>query len=241
MRAFQRTRNIKVVIITLVAVAVMLLVTQSCQPSAYAGELELGATATQGESRTASYLIGLEHKLGPVGLDASYRYGTTDDETTTDQGYLGLAYDHDLSHRWSVWVFNRSGFNHVRGIDFENFLGAGPKYYLIKDSTTRLSMSVGYLNQYTDYADGVGETVHRMSYRPKLSHIKDGREFRAVFFYQPALSDPDDYITISEASYKVAISDTLALKAAVEDEYRSVATGARHETLQYISLTVRFK
>ena len=236
-----RARNIKGVVIALGLLAVMMLVTQACQPPAQAGELELGLTAAQGESRTASYLLGLKDKLGPISLDASYRYGTTNDETTTDQGYLNLAWDHDLSDRWSGWVFNRSGFNNVRGIDMENFLGVGPKLYLIKDSHTRLSLSIGYLNQYTEYSGGSGETVHRMSYRPKLSWINDGAEFRAVFFYQPSLRDPDDYITITEASYRVAINDALALKATVEDEYRSVAQGARHETLQYISLTVRFK
>ncbi len=73
MRAFQRVRNIKVVIITLVAVAVMLLVTKACQPPAYAGELELGATATQGESRTASYLLGLKHAVGPISVDSVIR------------------------------------------------------------------------------------------------------------------------------------------------------------------------
>ncbi len=161
--------------------------------------------------------------------------------TTTDQGYLNLSLDHDLSDRWSVWVFNRSGFNNVRGIDVENFLGAGPKLYIVKNDTTRLSLSIGYLNQYTDYSDGAGESTHRMSYRPKLSYINDGVEFRAVFFYQPSLGDPDDYITQAEASYKVAINDALALKAVVADEYRSVAQGARHETLEYISLIVRFE
>ena len=215
----------------------ILLVTLAYQPSASAGELEFGRTVQRGASHTVTYIAGLEHKLGPVSLNASYIHGKTDDLTTTDQGYLNVIYDHKFSGRWSVAGGNKSGFNTVRGIDFENFLGAGPKYYIIKDV---LSMSVWYLHQYTEYADGPSENTRRMSFRPKLS-VKDGdREVRAVFFYQPSLDDPDDYITSAEASYRMALSDTRVLKIAYVDEYRSAAKGVRRETLEYIGLVWGF-
>ncbi|KKK59647.1 hypothetical protein LCGC14_3032310 [marine sediment metagenome] len=205
----------------------ILLVTLAYQPSASAGELEFGRTVQRGASHTVTYIAGLEHKLGPVSLNASYRYGKTDDLTTTDQGYLNVIYDHKFS----------DGFNNVRGIRLENFLGAGPKYYIIKDV---LSMSVWYLHQYTEYADGPSENTRRMSFRPKLS-VKDGdREVRAVFFYQPSLDVPDDYITSAEASYRMALSDTRVLKIAYVDEYRSAAKGVRRETLEYIGLVWGF-
>ena len=221
----------------IVLVAVMLLVTQACKPLGYAGELEFGRTVTRAASHTVTYIAGLEHKLGPVSLDASYRYGETDGLTTTDQGYLNVIYDHKFTDRWSIAGGNNIGFNNVRGIDVENFLGGGPKYYIIKDV---LSFSIWYLHQYTDYSDGASETTRRMSYRPKLSVKNGGTEARAVFYYQPSLSNPDDYITRAEASYRMALSDTLALKIAYEDEYRSTAVDIRHETLEYISLTKGF-
>ena len=226
------------IVLVLVTVAALLLVSQACYPPAYAGELEFGRTVTRAASHTVTYVAGLEHTLGPVSLDVSYLYGETDGLTTTDQGYLNLIYDHKFSARWSVAGGNKAGFNNVRGIDWENFLGAGPKYYIIDGV---LSFSVWYLHQYTDYADGASGSTRRMSYRPKLS-IKDGdTEARAVFYYQPSLGNPDDYITRTEASYRMALSDTLALKIAYEDEYRSVREDVRHETLEYISLTWRFE
>lgn len=228
----------KRLLITLAAVGAMLLVTQACQPPAYAGELEFGRIVNRAASHTVTYIAGLEHKLGPVSLDAKYLYGETDDLTTTDQGYLNLIYDHKFSDRWSVAGGNKAGFNNVRGIDWENFLGAGPKYYIVENV---LSFSVWYLHQYTDYAAGASGTTRRMSYRPKLSVIDGDTEARAVFFYQPSLSDPDDYITHAEVSYRVAISDSLAFKIAYVDEYRSVAEDVRHETLEHISLTKRFE
>lgn len=224
-------------LLSLIMVVAAILVTQAYQPPAYAGELELGRTVSRAASHTVTYIVGLEHKLGPVSLDASYLYGETDDLTTTDQGYLNLIYDQKVSDKWSIAGGNKIGFNNVRGIDVENFLGAGPKYYIIKDM---LSFSMWYLHQYTNYADRASATTRRMSYRLKLS-VKDGdTEARAVFYYQPSLSNPDDYITRAEASYRVALSDTVQFKISYKDEYRSLAEGVQHETLEYITITKHF-
>jgi hypothetical protein len=241
MRNRLQASNIKVVTITLVIVAVMLLVTQACQPSAYAGELELGAMLKYGESRTATGLLHIEHRAGPATLNLDYSYGETDGEISTDKGSFNIGYDRDLADRWSLWLFNKAGFNRVRGIEVEDFLGFGPKYYIVKDSSMKLSLSAGYLLQYTEYDTGINESTHRMSYRLKGSKSYGNSIASAGFFYQPGVGDPNDYITIAKASYEVAITNTQGLKVGGEDEYRSIAEGARHEGLVYISFTVRWE
>lgn len=225
---------------TLITVAVMLFIALAFQPFAHAGELELGATITQGESHTVTGLIGIEHKAGDTALSASYRYGETDGYITTDKGSLSTIYNLDVSDRWSLWLFNKAGFNHVKGIDAEDFIGFGPKFYMVKNPSMTLSMSAGYLHQYTEHETSPSSTTHRMSYRLKFS-MKDGdSESSAIFFYQPGIEDPQDYLTMSKAFYKVALNDALALKVVVEDEYRSIDEAPRHETLGYISLVMRF-
>lgn len=204
---------------------------------AWAWKGDLGYTGT---SSTDTYILTIKHQTGPWSLDADYRYGETDDVTTTDQGYLNVIYDHKLSDRWSVAGGNKAGFNNIRGIDVENFLGAGPKFYILKDDTTKLSVSVWYLGQYTEYSDRDSESVHRMSYRPKFSHRNGVHEVRAVFYYQPSLNNPDDYITVLEASYNKKMSDTQAVGFRYKDEYRSMADGKKHETLKYINWSFGF-
>ena len=198
---------------------------------AWALKGDLGYTGT---SRTDTYVLSVNHQIGPWSFYADYRYGETDDVTTTDQGYLNVIYDHKFSDRWSVAGGNKTGFNSVRGIDVENFLGAGPKYYIVRNDTTKLSFSVWYLSQYTEYSDKDSEAVHRMSYRPKFSYRKGAHEVKAVFYYQPSLDEPDDYFTIAEASYSVKISDTQSVGFRFKDEYRSTVEGVKHETLKYI-------
>ena len=128
----------------------------------------------------------------------------------------------------------------MRNINVENFLGFGPKYYFHKTDNTKFSMSVWYLNQYTDYSDKAAESTHRMSYRPKYSYRNGVHEVKAVFYYQPSLNEPDNYRTIAEASYSVDISDTQAVGFRYRDEYRSMAEGVKHETLRYIGWSFEF-
>ena len=207
--------------------------------SAYAeGELEFGAT---NRANSTSFMLGFNYSVGPVAFDLDYNYGKANGEITTDQAYLNIGYDRDLSERWSFWGFNKSGYNNFMERDFESFTGFGPKVYLVKNDTTKLSMSVGYLYQYTDYTGGASESVHRMSYRPKFSTSYKDTEFNVVFFYQPSIADPDDYITIAEASVSLAIDDDKAFKLTVKDEYRSTREGTRHEPLQYITFGWKFE
>ena len=233
----------------LILMALMLLVTRAFQPSAHAAEgLELGLTARQGTSSSQAYTLDYDHKAGPVDLNASYRYVETNGEITTRQGSTGGVYNYEISNRLNWWSSMQGSFNEQRSIDGELFTALGLTRYLVKNDMTRLSLSAGYLLQYTDYEDRASVATHRMSYRLKASHRAGNTECGAYFFYQPSLQEPDNYFTKSKAACRVELEQgsmaafkySVALVALVEDSYRSFAEGARHETLEFIGLKVRF-
>lgn len=197
---------------------------------AWALEGELGYA---GMNRTETVILKFSHKVGSWNFNAEGRYGETDDVPTTNQGYFNAIYEYELSARCSIAGGNKAGFNAMRNINLENFFGGGPKCYLYKTDKTKLSMSIWYLSQYTEYSDKDNEAVHRMSYRPKFSWRKGVHEVKAVFYYQPA-SNPNNYITVFEASYNKKISDTQSVGLRFEDEYRSTAEGEKHEWIRYI-------
>ena len=195
---------------------------------------DLGYTGTTGASNTETVILNVSHKVGSWGFNAEGRYGETDGVTSINQGYFSAIYEYELSARYSIAGGNNIGFNAMRNRNVENFFGFGPKCYFYKTDNTKLSMSVWYLNQYTDYSDKAAESTHRMSYRPKFSYRNGSHEIKMVFFYQPSLNEPDNYRTVAEASYSVDISDTQAVGFRYSDEYRSMAEGVKHETLRYV-------
>lgn len=203
---------------------------------AWALEGGLGYT---GMDRTDTVVLNLNHEAGAWNFNAEGRYGETDDVIITNQGYFNAIYEHELSARCSISGGNKTGFNTIRNINVENFLGAGPKCYLYQNDTTKLTFSVWYLNQYADYSDKDSELFHRMSYRPKLSYRKGTHKVNLIFYYQPSLNGYD-YFTIAEASWSVKISDTQAVGFRFYDEYRSEAD-KKHETLRYFNWSYRPK
>ena len=240
----------KRLLIVLATVAALLLVSQACYPPAYAGEgLELGLTATQGDSDSATYTLNYDHKAGQMDLNASYRYVETNGEITTRQGSAGAVYNYELSNRVDWWNSLQGGFNEQRSINGELFAGLGLTRYIVKNDTNRLSLSAGYLLQHTDYESRASESTHRMSYRLKATRKSGNTECGAFFFYQPSLPEPDDYFTKAKASCSVELEEgsigsrkyTVAFEASAEDEYRSFTVRAHHESILFLGFKLRFK
>lgn len=159
------------------------------------------------------YNISLSDSIDAFRLRADYVYSEIDNIVTEDRGSLDIYYDQAVNDKWKVWFFNIAKYNDVYGIR-ENYLGAGPKYYILKGDH-KLSFSTGVLY---DYDHITREGKGRYSHRPKYAY-KDIVE--AVYYYQPDISDSDDYIEKYEASsivpYTKGVGKVYCLK-----EYRSL-------------------
>ena len=107
---------------------------------------------------------------------------------------------------------------------FENDIGFGLKYYLYKTDVTKLSLSAGALYQFTstDCSDPTTceqEGVGRYSYRAKFSN----ETLSLVYYYQPNMSDNDDYITKYTIDLTVAkINEAMAILLSYQNKYRSL-------------------
>ena len=176
------------------------------------------------------YDISLSHSIGALKLKAEYAHAEIEDIITKDKGSLEIYYDRPVDDKWKVWFFNIAKHNDVHGIR-ENYLGAGPKYYILKGDH-KLSFSTGVLYDY-DHITGKGKG--RYSHRPKYAY----REIvETVYYYQPDINDSDDYIEKYEVSsivpYTKGVGKVYCLK-----EYRSLI-GIIEKECGFL-LTINFK
>lgn len=159
------------------------------------------------------YNISLSDSIDAFRLRVDYVYSEIEDIVTKDRGSLEIYYDQAVNDKWKVWFFDIAKYNDVHGIR-ENYLGAGPKYYIL-NGDHKLSFSTGVLYDY-DHISGEGKG--RYSHRPKYAY-KDIVE--AVYYHQPDIDDSGDYIEKYEASsvvpYTKGIGKVYCLK-----EYRSL-------------------
>ena len=159
------------------------------------------------------YSISLSDSIEAIKLKADYSYSEIEDIIIKDRGTLKIYYDRPINDKWKIWFFNIAQYNNVYGTR-ENYLGAGPKYYIF-DGDHKLSFSTGVLY---DYDHITGEGHGRYSHRPKYVYkgIVD-----AVYYYQPAINDSDDYIEKYKVSsivpYTMGFGKIYCLK-----EYRSL-------------------
>lgn len=159
------------------------------------------------------YAVSLSDSIEAIKLKADYAYTEVEGSVIKDRGALEIHYDRPILDAWKVWFFNIAQYNNVYKTR-ENYLGAGPKYYILSGDN-KLSFSTGVLYDY-DHVSGAGKG--RYSHRPKYAY-KDIVE--AVYYYQPGINEPDDYIVKYEVS-SVLPGTKKAGKIYCLKEYRSL-------------------
>jgi hypothetical protein len=205
---------------------VIFLMIAGCSGTASAGNIDFlwsgsNVRGIKNSTLGIDFADTIEDKLE---LSAYYRKGKTDGIVTQDEGELDLNYSPAINERWSLWLDERVGYNKVLGIDFENDIGAGLKYYIYKKKSTKLSFSGGFLYQFTSLNCSDPATCEqtgqgRYSYRAKFNN-----DFLSlIYFYQPSMQNSADYITKFTGDLKLAkIKDHISLLFNYKNEYRSL-------------------
>lgn len=208
-------------------IAIILLMLAGCAGTANAGNIDLLWNGSEVHG-IKSYTLGVDFSddiNDELELSGYYRKGKTEGIVTVDEGELGLNYDPAINDRWSLWLDERAGYNKMLGIDFENDLGAGLKYYVYKQEETKFSLSSGFLYQFTslncDDPATCSQAGHgRYSHRAKFS----SNILSLIYFYQPNVSDSSDYITKFIGDIRlVEIKDHISILLHYKNEYRSLS------------------
>jgi hypothetical protein len=142
----------------------------------------------------------------------------------------------------TLWVFDevaRNDFWNVRG---ENYFGGGAKLPVFETTEPtpgkphiKASISGGVLHHYADYQGETESATHsRISIRPKASWACEKWSVSCVMFYQPRIGAlAENYILTGEASVGYELTEQVALKLKVEDEYRSVSHIDNNNSLRW--------
>lgn len=196
-------KNILLYLFTLIVVLLPLPVS--------AGELAISHSSMKSTVESYATSTRVSDQAGPLDYYAEYHYGKTDDIVTTDDGEVSIGCDPIITERVSLWFYERAGYNEMRGIRFENFIGFGPKYYLVKSEKRTISLSTGIVYHYrADDDEGDGRYSDMFKYKDSW--------VSGVYLYQPNIKDSADYIT--EGEIRIKLSDVLSVF--YREEYRSL-------------------
>ncbi len=190
-----------------------------CMDPAYAGQFDVSYRASSSEN-SSGYTSSVDFKeiiAKRVELSGRYRYGKTNSIVTMDEAEFRAGWDPEINDRWSWWMDESFGYKKGLGIDFQNKLGFGLKYYIYKKKSAVFSVSGGVLYDLVfmnDKKDGFG----RYSIRPKANM----GTVSIVYFYQPAMGDMDDYISRFHGEVVLGALNLLSVISYYEFEERDL-------------------
>ena len=175
------------------------------------------------------YDISLSDSIEAIQLKAEYSHSEIEGILVEDKGSLEIYYDKPINGKWKTWFFNIAKYDNVYEIR-ENYLGAGPKYYILKGDH-KLSFSTGVLY---DYDHIIGEGKGRYTHRPQYAYKDIGK---AVYYRQPNIKDSSDYIEKYEVSSIIPGTKGFG-KVYCLNEYRSLIGTIENEC--GFLLTIKF-
>lgn len=179
----------------------------------FAQSISIGLDSLSGVHDSKSAVIEAEYGSENFDTLTRFRYKKFDNSEIEDKAFLRIGWDPRIKKDWSLWFFEKMSYDHAKKIDFENFIGAGPKY-----SFHNSSISVGYLQHHQEM-ENITQDTGRFSLR--LKSKSSNNKIGIIILYQPNSADLSDYIVDSELFFRYSINDTFAIKFLAEDQYRS--------------------
>jgi len=205
--------------------AVSALLSSTAMAESWDQSLDFGATISQGNSDSILISIGYQGTKvvdsNEYGVSLSYLFGETDD-TTTNEEFLGSGYwNHLISEKSYAGVRGNFRTDNLADIDYRATVSGVFGHYLVKNESTYFAIEGG--PGFTTEQVG-GETDNDLSlyFGTKFEHkfSEKTRIYQTLSITGPA-DDLEDYSAQFEVGLETFLSESLALKVTVQDQYEN--------------------
>ena len=208
---------------------------------------EIGLDGSDGNSDTLAIQTGLELKRATdndtFALDFDYRFVTSQDMTTEDNGRLNLDYDRlFVDSQWSWFGKYGMEWDKFKAFDLRLNLNGGAGYHWIRNDRTTFVSRFGAGASKEIGAPDDGWTPEAVLGFDGEHRINRYHKVKGKFDYFPAWDDFSDYRLVADLGWEILLDDdeNLSLKLAATDRYDSTPQGAEPNDLYY-SLLLLFK
>jgi putative salt-induced outer membrane protein len=206
------------------------------------GSLNLGLTATTGNSRASTGNASLEAKLtrpeSITHLGASATYGQSGGKTTADKSNAFAQYNYLLTERLSAYINLAWERDRVADLVWRINAGPGLGYYFIKrpDASLIGELGVSYVREKFENVKFDDYYALRVAERGEWKITETAKLWEKAE-YLPDVSDfKKRFIMNGEAGVEAAITIKTSLRFLVQDTYNSApAPGRRRNDTTYIA------
>ena len=174
-------------------------------------------------------------------ISPQYTYGTQDDELKEDELRLYTSFE-TFKHKY-IYAFGFSDISssYKRKIIYQHDIGVGIGKYLINKDSSKISLTIAYMNQHTDFETKDDVFVNRMSLRFKGKHIFKRSKLTYIFWYKPAINIENIYILNSLITYSIPITKYVAFNIKLLYGYDNLVVEGVNPTDTQILFGVKLK
>lgn len=177
----------------------------------FIGKADLNFNINQNTSQVISLGVNIHsqyvhnrHRVLAIGDLAFIKAGKQD---FVNSGYQHFRYNYKLSQILTWEAFVQAQYNRILLLDRRYLAGTGPRFKLIKQPNFRAYTAVLYMYEYqSQNNDSIESYNNRISSYLTLSLSSKKLEFTSTTFYQPNLSNFDDFRIANDTAFEIIIT-----------------------------------
>lgn len=217
-------------------------------PGPFKAEAEAGVIVVSGNTESESYAAKLLASYTDNGNTYSvfgkYLQAEANGLESALNWNAGIRYERALSEHFSIYAGYKGESDKFAGYLQRDSTDLGGKYYLVKQDDKTWTTELGYRYSKTlSTASEVSYDNYVRLYTEYNQSLDKTLSFKYWLEYLPNLTDNDQYLTNTEASMNVMLSQVFSLKLAYLLQYQNsppVATAERTEKTFTTTLVAKF-
>jgi len=187
------------------------------------GAVDFSVKGSSGNSRVinAGTAVDLGYRRGSNVMIAafSYHYGKSNGALNNNKWFSHLRYRRLLNATWAAEAFGQVQHDEFSLLSLRKLYGGGLRWTQARDRWT-LAVGFGGFYEQEKLLPSANEPISRLwrgnSYIAVSVDLNDHVSFQDTCYYQPAMRSPADYRVYNNMQLKVNLTDTLAIKNAIE-------------------------
>lgn len=199
-------------------------------PVKWSGTIELGFNGSQGSTETENLRIGAsanrETDSSILNLGLSYSWKREDSQNTENRLVLSAFHEWLLKEsKWTVFAETDYTYDEFEEWDARWRVAAGVGYRFIDNDKTKLTgrIGAGGFYEFGGEEEFVPEAQAGIAFEQQIT---DNQKFTADATYFADLEEFEEYRTVSNAAWEIAMADdlSLSLRLGLQHRYDSSAT-----------------
>lgn len=192
----------------------------------WTGEAEAGAVMVTGNTKSESYALktntSYKQELNIYRLSGRYLNTTANDVEISRHWEAGVRYERTLSDRFSLYIGQKYEGDIFNGYRQRDSSDLGAKYFIIKEGDQSWFTELGYRYQKTQPTTCCTNYDNLLRvYTEVNKKIEENLSVRFWVEHLPNFTQPDAYLTNSEASLNIMLNKVFSTKLAYLLQYQN--------------------